>query len=368
MTDLMHTEWKRPRLYLGKIDDNVDIPNLIKIQLDSYIDFLQMGTSKENLKNVGLHAAMQSIFPIKSSSGHIVIEYVHYTLTDPLFEVNECRVRGLTYAGILRAMIRVTMYDRDSNGKPTSIREVKEQEVYLGEMPLMTPTGSFIINGTERVVVSQLHRSPGVFFEHDKGKNHSSGKLLYSARIIPYRGAWLDFEFDVKDILYARIDRRRKMPVTVILKALGYSNDKILDIFYEKEPVRVDYKNKTYSITCDADRLAGTISPIEISGLDGVIVEANQRISARHVRQIKKAEIENLVYPLELLQGRIISHDIFDADSGEIIAGVNTEIDAATIVALEDAGILEFDTSTSMRLIMVTTFQRPCKLIQLIQN
>jgi len=342
-TELMHTEWKRPRLYLGKIEDNTDIPNLIKIQLESYLQFLQLGVDRNDLKNSGLHAAIKSIFPIKSSSGHIVIDYINYTIGESAFDVNECRVRGLSFSGVLRVLIRVTIYDKDANGKPSAIREVKEQEVYLGEMPLMTDTGSFIINGTERVVVSQLHRSPGVFFEHDKGKNHSSGKLLYSARIIPYRGAWLDFEFDIKDCLFARIDRRRKMPVTVIFKAMGYSSEKILDLFYEREKLSIDPAKKEYTVSCIAERLAGTISPIQIQSGDDVIVEANQRISNRHVKKIKQANIDLLKYELEHLSGKVLAHDIFDQATGEILVEVNTEVNAEVIEKIIDNKIKDIE-------------------------
>jgi len=332
--DLMHTEWKRPRLYLGSIEDTTQIPNLIEKPLESYRKCLQLGVKRNQLKDVGLHSAIKSIFPIKSASGHIVIDYIDYTIGECAFDVQECRIRGLSYAGVLRALIRVTVYDRDGNGKPSTIKEVKEQDVYLGEIPLMTETGSFIINGTERIVVSQLHRSPGVFFEHDKGKSHSSGKLLYSARIIPYRGAWLDFEFDIKDCIFARIDRRRKMPVTVIFKAMGYSNDKILDMFYEKEAISINHKSNTYKINCIPSRLTGSISPIQILDGDKVIVDVNQRISNRHIRLIEKANITVLEYPKTSLLGKILATDIIDQVTGEILAPVNSEIDETLLAKL----------------------------------
>src|SRR5690554_1048137 len=223
-----YTEKKRIRKDFGKLPSVMDVPYLLAIQIDSYRKFLQEGTPSEERIDIGLHAAFKSVFPIVSYSGNAALEYVSYRLGTPVFDVKECMLRGITYAAPLRVKVRLIIYDRESSTK--AIKDIKEQEVYMGEMPLMTDNGTFVINGTERVIVSQLHRSPGVFFDHDKGKTHSSGKLLYNARVIPYRGSWLDFEFDAKDLVYVRIDRRRKLLATILLRALGYTNEQILDI------------------------------------------------------------------------------------------------------------------------------------------
>ena len=227
------TEKKRIRKDFGKQPATLDIPYLLSIQIDSYNKFLQNGISDDNREDIGLNAAFKTVFPIMSYSGNASLEYISYHLGKPVFDVHECKLRGQTYAAPMRVKVALVIYDKDANTKEKPVKEVREQEVYLGEMPLMTENGTFVINGTERVIVSQLHRSPGVFFDHDKGKSHSSGKLLFSARVIPYRGSWLDFEFDAKDSLFARIDRRRKLPVTIIMRALGLSNSEMLDLFFE---------------------------------------------------------------------------------------------------------------------------------------
>src|ERR1700758_2285382 len=227
------TEKKRIRKNFGKQASILDTPYLLAIQLDSYRKFLQLEKPEDNRDPIGLHAAFKSVFPISSYSGNAALEYVSYRLGEPPFDERECRSRGMTYGAPLRVLVRLVIYDKDSPASNKAVKYVKEQEVYMGELPLMTDTGTFIINGTERVIVSQLHRSPGVFFDHDRGKTHSSGKLLYSERIIPYRGSWLDFEFDPKDALFTRIDRRRKLPVTVLLRALGYTNEEMLSLFFE---------------------------------------------------------------------------------------------------------------------------------------
>ena len=223
------TEKKRIRKSFAKRESVQEVPYLLAMQLESYKAFLQADASQDERKNTGLESAFSSVFPIESHSGNARLDYVSYQLGAEPFDVKECQQRGLTYAAPIRVKVRLTIMDKEAS-KPT-VKEVKEQEVYMGELPLMTENGSFVINGTERVIVSQLHRSPGVFFEHDKGKTHSSGKLLFSARVIPYRGSWLDFEFDPKDYLYFRVDRRRKMPVTILLKALGYNPEQILEMF-----------------------------------------------------------------------------------------------------------------------------------------
>jgi DNA-directed RNA polymerase subunit beta len=227
------TEKKRIRKNFGKRPTILDVPYLLSIQVDSYNKFLQTDKTIEDRGDIGLHAAFQSVFPIVSYSGNAALEYVSYRLGEPVFDVKECQMRGLTYAAPIRVLVRLVIYDKEASGTPKPVKDIREQEVYLGEMPLMTDHGTFVINGTERVIVSQLHRSPGVFFDHDKGKTHSSGKLLFSARVIPYRGSWLDMEFDPKDAVFARIDRRRKLPVTIILRALEMNNEEMLDMFFE---------------------------------------------------------------------------------------------------------------------------------------
>ncbi|MBV8466041.1 MAG: DNA-directed RNA polymerase subunit beta, partial [Burkholderiales bacterium] len=259
------TEKKRIRKSFAKRASVLEVPYLLATQIDSYTEFLQLGVPLEQRRANGLQAAFQSIFPIVSHNGYAKLDFVSYQLGEPPFDVVECQQRGITFAAPLRARVRLTIFDRESS-KPV-VKEAKEQEVYMGEIPLMTSNGSFVINGTERVIVSQLHRSPGVFFEHDKGKTHSSGKLLFSARIIPYRGSWLDFEFDPKDLLYFRIDRRRKMPVTILMRALGYNNEQILSQFYEFDSVRLAKDGAFLEVV--ADRLKGEVAKFDIVGSDG---------------------------------------------------------------------------------------------------
>jgi DNA-directed RNA polymerase subunit beta len=246
------TEKKRIRKNFGKLPDVMDLPYLLAIQLDSYKNFTQAGVSVEDRMNTGLHAALNSIFPIVGYSGHAALEYVDYVLGKPAFDVEECKLRGVTFSVPLRVRVRLVIYDKESTNK--AIKDIREQEVYLGEIPLMTDNGTFIINGTERVIVSQLHRSPGVIFDHDKGKTHSSGKLLYTARVIPYRGSWLDFEFDPKDLLYVRIDRRRKLPATILLRALGYNSEEILEKFFDTSIFH--YKKEAFTLELDPERPA----------------------------------------------------------------------------------------------------------------
>ena len=228
------TEKKRIRKDFGKRSSILEVPYLLAIQLDSYRKFLQADTAEDGRDEIGLHAAFRSVFPIVSYSGNALLEYVSYRLGEPVFDVKECQLRGLTYAAPLRVKVRLVVLDKEAPGAKKPVKDIREQEVYLGELPLMTDNGTFVVNGTERVIVSQLHRSPGVFFDHDRGKTHSSGKLLFNARVIPYRGSWLDFEFDAKDCVYARIDRRRKLAVTILLRALGYSDEQMLDLFFDK--------------------------------------------------------------------------------------------------------------------------------------
>lgn len=321
---ISYAEKKRARVNLGKREVEVlKTPYLLEMQIESYRAFLQEDVTLEHRKNTGLHAAFKSVFPISSYSGHAELEYVGYSLgEEPVFNVEECKLRGLTYAAPLKVNMRLVIYDKDAPAGKKAIKSVKEQEVYMGEIPLMTSTGSLVINGTERVVVSQLHRSPGVFFEHDKGKTHSSGKLLYSARIIPYRGSWLDFEFDPKDFLFVRIDRRRKLPATVILRGLGYDTEQILNVFYERNTFRLSKENITLELV--PQRLRGELAAITIQDKDKkIIVEFNRRISARHIRLIEKAGISELELPDEYLYGKVIGKVIVEKETGEVIAQAN---------------------------------------------
>ncbi|MGI0118138.1 DNA-directed RNA polymerase subunit beta [Zooshikella sp. RANM57] len=321
------TEKKRIRKDFGKLPHVMDIPYLLAIQLDSYRKFLQSG-ERESRKDYGLHAAFKSVFPIVSYSGNAALEYVSYKLGEPAFDVKECQLRGITYAVPLRVKVRLIIYDKDSANK--AIKDIKEQEVYMGEIPLMTDNGTFVINGTERVIVSQLHRSPGVFFDHDKGKTHSSGKYLYSARVIPYRGSWLDFEFDPKDLLYVRIDRRRKLPATILLRALGYTAEQILDMFFETTTFHMSEQGITFELI--ADRLRGEAATFDIKDTEGnVIVESGRRITAKHIRQLQKANIKHLEAPLEFLIGKVIAKDLVNPATGEIVAPCNVEITADII-------------------------------------
>ncbi len=332
------TEKKRIRKNFGKRPQVLDVPPLLAIQTDSYREFLQMNKSEKQRADHGLHAALKSVFPISSYSGNAALEYVSYRLGEPPFDERECRSRGMSYGAPLRVLVRLVIYDKDSPASNKAVKYVKEQEVYMGELPLMTDTGTFIINGTERVIVSQLHRSPGVFFDHDRGKTHSSGKLLYSARIIPYRGSWLDFEFDPKDALFTRIDRRRKLPVTMLLRALGYNNEQILDIFFEKNVFHLDKKSGA-RLELVAERLRGETLNFDLVAAGKVIVEAGKRITSRHVRDLHSARIKNLEVPDEYLAGRILAHDIVDKKTGEVLATANTELDLAHLENFRNAGV-----------------------------
>ena len=325
-----YTEKKRIRKDFGKRASILDVPPLLAIQLDSFRQFLQLDVPPEKRKDIGLHAAFNSVFPIESYSGNAVLEYVSYSLLAPVFDVKECQLRGVTYAASLRVKVRLIIYDREAGVNNKVIKDVKEQDVYMGEMPLMTRTGTFIINGTERVIVSQLHRSPGVFFEHDRGKTHSSGKLLYSARIIPYRGSWLDFEFDPKDMVFCRIDRRRKIPATILLRALGYTNTEVLWIFFETHNISIGKKGVVLELV--PERLKGEIASFDIKDKKGnVIVEMERRITARHIKEIEKANLKELVVPPEYLVDMVLARDVIDQTTGELIAETNTEITEAVL-------------------------------------
>ncbi len=336
------TEKKRIRKNFGKQPGILQVPYLLAIQLDSYRSFLQAAVAEEARADIGLHAAFKSVFPISSYSGNATLEYVSYRLGEPVFDVKECQLRGLTYAAPLRTKVRLIVLDKEAAGAKKPVKDVREQEVYLGELPLMTDNGTFVINGTERVIVSQLHRSPGVFFDHDRGKTHSSGKLLFSARIIPYRGSWLDFEFDPKDCVFARIDRRRKLPVTIILRALGMSETEILDTFFDKNTFYLS-KDET-ALQLVPQRLRGETATFELRIGDQVIVEEGRRITARHVRQLEEAGVKRLRVPREYVYGKVLAHDVVNTETGEILAKANEVLTALSVEKLIEAGITEMQT------------------------
>ena len=339
-----YTEKKRIRKNFGKLPSAMDIPYLLSIQVDSYRQFTQDGVAAEDRLDQGLHAAFKSVFPIVSYSGKAVLEYVSYELGKPVFDVKECQLRGSTYSVSLRVKVRLILYDKESTTQ--TIKDIKEQEVYMGEIPLMTDSGTFVINGTERVVVSQLHRSPGVFFDHDRGKTHSSGKLLYSARVIPYRGSWLDFEFDPKDMAYVRIDRRRKLPATVLLRALGFNSQEILGMFYENNSFKIK-KGKEPSIALELvpARLRGEVLTFPVKDKKGkVIVEEGRRITSRHIRQMETAKLTELVVSSDFVVGTSLAQDIVDAETGEVLYACNSEITEELVEQFFEKGISEFQT------------------------
>jgi DNA-directed RNA polymerase subunit beta len=336
-----YTEKKRIRKSFAKREVVQEVPYLLETQLRSYYEFLQAHVAPMERSNTGLQAAFTSIFPISSHNGMARLEFVSFQLADPVFDVKECQQRGLTYCSALRAKVRLVLMDKEAS-KPT-VKEVKEQEVYMGEMPLMTNTGSFVINGTERVIVSQLHRSPGVFFEHDKGKTHSSGKLLFSARIIPYRGSWLDFEFDAKDILYFRVDRRRKMPVTILMKAIGMMPEEILAKFFEFTSVQIEKEGGYIDVL--TDRLRGEVARFDIVDKSGnVLVARDKRITGKHIRDIEKTGLKQIAVPEDYLYGLILAKNIIDADTGEVVAKANDELTEELLKKLRAAGIKSIET------------------------
>lgn len=338
-----HAEKKRFRKSFGRQADKMEIPNLLEIQLKSYRDFLQTDPRGNEQQNTGLHAAFSSVFPIESFSGNARLEYVSYKLGEPAFDVRECKLRGLTYSAPLRVKIRLVVFDKDATGEPKPIKDIREQDVFMGEIPLMTDVGTFVVNGTERVVVSQLHRSPGVIFEHDRGKTHSSGKLLYSARIIPYRGSWLDFEFDPKDCVFVRIDRRRKLPVSILLRSLGYETEDILAEFFESTTCQL--RNGEFHINLVPSRLRGEIASFDIvvPETGELIVEQGRRITARHIKLMEKSNMQDLVVPHDYLIGKILAKHIINTETGEVLAQANDEVSAELLDQLAANGILSFD-------------------------
>jgi len=352
------TEKKRIRKDFGKSKAILDVPYLLQTQIRSYQEFLQTDIPLDDRRERGLHGALHSVFPIVAYSGNAALEYVSYKLGNPVFDVKECKLRGMSYGAPLRVKVRLVIYDKESSAKVKPVKYVKEQEVYMGDLPLMTETGTFIVNGTERVIVSQLHRfivngtervivsqlhrSPGVFFDHDRGKTHSSGKLLFSARVIPYRGSWLDFEFDPKDCIFTRIDRRRKLPVTILLRALGMTNEEILDTFFETSGITL--KKSGAKLDLIPERLRGEIAFFDIRSKTGkVLVPDGKRITARHVKMIEESGVKALEVPDEYLIGKVIAKAIIDKQSGEVLADANAEMTEELLESLRDAGVKKLE-------------------------
>jgi DNA-directed RNA polymerase subunit beta len=330
----------RIRKHLGRVRKVIEVPNLIDIQKTSYDKFLQSNVPQNDRSEVGLQAVFRSVFPIKDFNGTSELVFVSYNLEKPKYDVEECRQRGMTYAAPIKVTTQLMIYDTREGGERI-VRDIKEQEVYFGEIPLMTDTGTFIINGTERVVVSQLHRSPGVFFDHDKGKTHSSGKVLYSARIIPYRGSWLDFEFDPKDIMFVRIDRRRKMHATVLLRALGYSTQDLLNYFYNTEEVYLE-KGGKYAKSVEFDLLGGQRATRDIKVGSETIVKKNTKFTKAAIKKLRDSKIDRLPIDLEELVGKVAAHDVVDKETGEVVLEVNEEVTEAKLEKLREASIEEF--------------------------
>ncbi|BCA80471.1 DNA-directed RNA polymerase subunit beta [Desulfuromonas sp. AOP6] len=329
------------RKHFAEIKRIIDIPNLIDIQKTSYKRFLQAELPPSARQNVGLEAVFRSVFPIRDFNETSSLEYVAYSLGTPKYDVDECHQRGMTFAAPVKVRVRLVSWDVDKDSGVQSIRDIKEQEVYFGEIPLMTENGTFIINGTERVIVSQLHRSPGVFFDHDKGKTHSSGKILYSARVIPYRGSWLDFDFDHKDILYVRIDRRRKLPATVLLKALGYTAEELLNYYYDVDTIVVDGEN--YRKKVNLELLSGQRASCDIVAPDGeILVKANRKFTKAGIRKLAEKGIETISILKEDVVGKVASSDIVDTATGEIVVECNEEITENKLEELLSRGITEF--------------------------
>jgi DNA-directed RNA polymerase subunit beta len=330
----------RIRKNLGQVNRIIEIPNLIDIQKSSYDKFLQLTVPPHERQEVGLQAVFRSVFPIKDFNGTSELVFVSYNLEKPKYDVDECRQRGMTFAAPIKVTTQLMIYDTRDGGERI-VRDIKEQEVYFGEIPLMTDTGTFIINGTERVVVSQLHRSPGVFFDHDKGKTHSSGKLLYSARVIPYRGSWLDFEFDPKDIIYVRIDRRRKMHATNLLRALGYSTQDLLNYFYNTETVYIE-KGGKYAKSVEYELLAGQRATRDIKVGSEVIVKKNSKFTKAAMKKLKEAKVDRLSVDVEELTGKVAARDLIDPETGEVVVECNEDLTPAKVEKLREAGITEF--------------------------
>ena len=335
------TEKKRIRKNFSKRSDDFQVPYLLETQKESYKKYLQADTPPEQRIDQGIQAAFKSVFPIESYNGSVILDFVSYRLEKPRFDVVECQQRGLVYSCPLRVVMRLVIFNKSGSGKKP--KDIIEQEVYLGDMPLMTDNGTFVINGTERVIVSQLHRSPGVIFDHDGGKTHASRKLLFSARVIPYRGSWLDMEFDPKDLLYIRIDRRRKLPATIMLRALGYSTEEMLSMFFENDHITLKEEGATVELV--PERLRGQRLDFDLKGPKGkVLVEADKRITTRHIRELENAGINDIEVPIEFVLGRTLAKDIVDTDTGELLFEANQEITQEILDSLTENEIHEIET------------------------
>jgi len=340
---LSFTEKKRIRKSFGKIPEAIEMPNLIEVQRASYEHFLQMGTPQAERTDDGLGGVFKSVFPIRDFAERSVLEYVSYEFEPPKFDTEECMQRDLTYAAPLKVRLQLVVFDIDEDTGAKSVKEVKEQEVYLGDIPLMTDKGTFIVNGTERVIVSQMHRSPGVFFDHDKGKTHSSGKLLFAARIIPYRGSWLDFEYDAKDILNVRIDRKRKLPATTLLYALGYDTDQILSQFYTRSVYRMDKKGWITSFRPDAWKGVKPEYDVVDAKTGKTIAPMGKKITVLALRKIVEAGTDEILVPSTAVEGKFVAADIVNMETGEIYAEATDELTEESVAELREAGIKTFE-------------------------
>jgi DNA-directed RNA polymerase subunit beta len=325
----------------GRIPTVTSMPNLIEVQRISYEQFLQMNVPADERQDVGLQAVFKSVFPISDFSETASLEFVTYQFEPPKYDVEECQQRGMTYAAPFKVTLRLIVFEVDPDTEAKSVLDIKEQDVYMGDMPLMTDNGTFVVNGTERVIVSQMHRSPGVFFDHDKGKTHSSGKFLFAARVIPYRGSWLDFEFDAKDIVYVRIDRRRKLPVTTLLYALGMSGEEILDHFFRMVVYKRDKKG--WRTKFNSERMRGVrVSHDVVNAKTGkVVVEAGSKVTPRTIKKLTSSGLKELLVQGEELVGSYVGLDIIDEKTGEILVEAGDELTEETVQQLEEQGIGE---------------------------
>jgi len=331
---------KRVRRTFGKIREVAALPNLIEVQKASYDYFLQVDEPEGGRDDAGLQAVFDSVFPISDFAETAMLEFVHYEFEPPKYDVDECRQRGMTFSAPLKVTLRLIVFDVDEDTGAKSVKDIKEQDVYMGDMPLMTNNGTFVINGTERVIVSQMHRSPGVFFDHDKGKTHSSGKLLFAARIIPYRGSWLDIEFDAKDIVHARIDRRRKLPATTLMQALGYDAEEILSMFYEHiEMTRM--KKDGWRRPFDPMSMRGMKAQTDLIDADSgkVVWEAGKKLTVRKARDLSEKGLKALKISDEEMVGLYLANDMVNLESGEIFAEAGDEITPEILEALTEAGV-----------------------------
>src|SRR6201993_1361396 len=341
MAQQTFTGRKRVRKFFGHIKEVAEMPNLIEVQKASYDQFLMVNEPTGGRLDEGLQAVFRSVFPISDFSGTSMLEFVRYEFEPPKYDVDECRQRGMTFAAPLKVTLRLIVFDIDEETGAKSVKDIKEQDVYMGDIPLMTMNGTFIVNGTERVIVSQMHRSPGVFFDHDKGKTHSSGKLLFAARVIPYRGSWLDIEFDAKDIVFARIDRRRKIPVTSLMFALGLDGEQILSTFYKK--ISSKRTKDGWRVPFDATRFRGYSTINDLIGADAgkVVLEAGKKLTVRAARQLQEKGLKALRLSDEELVGNYLAEDLVNPKTGEIYAEAGEEITEKSLKALNEHGYKE---------------------------